>query len=245
MCIYRLPRDLSVVRPRSHCPACEKQIAWYDNIPVLSYLLLGGRCRHCQRADSAALSDRRTGDRRGVRTVRGDAGIDLARGKIRGVERDPDHADRDATWKNAFCRTNSRWAERCWESRCRAWSRSTRGSRAFCCIGLIGPRWLSVVGIAHGSVPCFRTDLGVRIAVWQASQARCPGAGRRQNDRHAGGVSRAGRGLADPVRGGLCGFPGRRDLHCGRQERLVHVRTAVREFHRRRGPGDRAVGPRA
>jgi len=47
VCVYRLPRDLSVVRPRSHCPACEKQIAWYDNIPVLSYLLLSGKCRHC------------------------------------------------------------------------------------------------------------------------------------------------------------------------------------------------------
>ncbi len=47
VCVYRLPRDLSVVRPRSHCPACEKQIAWYDNIPLLSYALLGGRCRNC------------------------------------------------------------------------------------------------------------------------------------------------------------------------------------------------------
>jgi leader peptidase (prepilin peptidase) / N-methyltransferase len=47
VCIYRWPRDLSVVRPRSHCIACNKTIAWYDNIPVASYLLLGGRCRHC------------------------------------------------------------------------------------------------------------------------------------------------------------------------------------------------------
>jgi len=47
VCVYRLPRDLSVVRPRSHCPACEKQIDWYDNIPVVSYLILGARCRHC------------------------------------------------------------------------------------------------------------------------------------------------------------------------------------------------------
>jgi leader peptidase (prepilin peptidase)/N-methyltransferase len=48
VCVYRLPRDLSVVRPRSYCPACEHQIAWYDNIPVVSYMLLGGHCRHCQ-----------------------------------------------------------------------------------------------------------------------------------------------------------------------------------------------------
>jgi leader peptidase (prepilin peptidase)/N-methyltransferase len=48
VCVYRLPRDLSVVRPRSHCPACEKPISWYDNIPVASYVMLGGRCRHCK-----------------------------------------------------------------------------------------------------------------------------------------------------------------------------------------------------
>jgi len=47
VCISRLPAGLSVVRPRSRCPRCETQIAWHDNVPVFSWLVLGGRCRHC------------------------------------------------------------------------------------------------------------------------------------------------------------------------------------------------------
>ena len=53
VCVYRLPLDLSVVRPRSYCTACERTIAWYDNVPLLSYALLRGKCRHCQSRISA------------------------------------------------------------------------------------------------------------------------------------------------------------------------------------------------
>ena len=48
VCIYRLPLDLSVVTPRSACPRCKRPIAFYDNMPVVSWLLLRGRCRHCK-----------------------------------------------------------------------------------------------------------------------------------------------------------------------------------------------------
>jgi leader peptidase (prepilin peptidase)/N-methyltransferase len=47
VCIYRMPREISVVSPRSACPNCEAPIAAYDNIPVLSWLILRGRCRNC------------------------------------------------------------------------------------------------------------------------------------------------------------------------------------------------------
>lgn len=45
--IHRYPREESIVFPASHCPHCDTPIRWYDNIPVLSYLVLGARCRSC------------------------------------------------------------------------------------------------------------------------------------------------------------------------------------------------------
>lgn len=47
VCIYRIPLEQSIVHPRSHCPSCNTLIAWHDNIPLLSFFLLRGRCRHC------------------------------------------------------------------------------------------------------------------------------------------------------------------------------------------------------
>ncbi len=48
VCIYRLPNKLSIVRPRSACPACGLAIRWYDNLPIISYIILRGRCRGCK-----------------------------------------------------------------------------------------------------------------------------------------------------------------------------------------------------
>ena len=48
VCISRLPKGESIVRPRSHCPECRATIRWYDNIPILSWLQLGRRCRDCK-----------------------------------------------------------------------------------------------------------------------------------------------------------------------------------------------------
>jgi len=48
VCIYRLPKEKSIIRPASHCPSCEAPVKWYDNIPLVSYILLGGKCRSCK-----------------------------------------------------------------------------------------------------------------------------------------------------------------------------------------------------
>jgi len=51
--VWRLPRGESVVQPGSHCPKCDAAVAWYDNIPLLSYAVLRGRCRSCGASISA------------------------------------------------------------------------------------------------------------------------------------------------------------------------------------------------
>jgi leader peptidase (prepilin peptidase) / N-methyltransferase len=47
VCIYRWPAEMSVIRPASRCPACEHRLSWRDNIPILGWVLLRGRCRYC------------------------------------------------------------------------------------------------------------------------------------------------------------------------------------------------------
>ena len=49
VCIYRLPLEKGVVSGRSYCTNCKKQIAWFDNIPIISYLLIQGKCRNCKK----------------------------------------------------------------------------------------------------------------------------------------------------------------------------------------------------
>jgi leader peptidase (prepilin peptidase)/N-methyltransferase len=53
VCIIRLPKGESIIIPGSHCPQCNHPIKFYDNIPLISYLLLGGKCRYCKRSISA------------------------------------------------------------------------------------------------------------------------------------------------------------------------------------------------
>ena len=49
VCIYRLPKNKGVVAGRSFCPKCKKKIQWFDNIPILSFFLLMGKCRYCKK----------------------------------------------------------------------------------------------------------------------------------------------------------------------------------------------------
>lgn len=48
VCIYRIPAELSVVKPRSRCPKCMTNLAWKDNIPIFGWMVLGGKCRYCK-----------------------------------------------------------------------------------------------------------------------------------------------------------------------------------------------------
>ena len=53
VCIYRLPRRQSLITPQSHCTACGHHLKWFENVPVIGYTLLGGRCRMCGESISA------------------------------------------------------------------------------------------------------------------------------------------------------------------------------------------------
>ena len=49
VCIFRLPKGKSIIKPPSYCPSCGKNILWYDNIPLISYIILKGKCRFCKK----------------------------------------------------------------------------------------------------------------------------------------------------------------------------------------------------
>jgi leader peptidase (prepilin peptidase)/N-methyltransferase len=53
VCIYRIPAELSVVKPRSRCPKCMTNLTWKDNVPIFGWLFLGGKCRYCKAPISA------------------------------------------------------------------------------------------------------------------------------------------------------------------------------------------------
>ena len=53
VCIYRLPKDKQIISGRSFCPGCKKKINWYDNLPLISYILLNAKCRNCDKSISA------------------------------------------------------------------------------------------------------------------------------------------------------------------------------------------------
>ena len=49
VCIYRLPKTKQIISGRSFCPKCKKKINWYDNLPIISFLFLSGKCRKCKK----------------------------------------------------------------------------------------------------------------------------------------------------------------------------------------------------
>lgn len=49
VCIYRLPKTKQIISGRSFCPKCKKKISWYDNLPIISFLFLSGKCRKCKK----------------------------------------------------------------------------------------------------------------------------------------------------------------------------------------------------
>ena len=54
VCVWRIPRGESLSKAASHCTSCGKCICWYDNLPVISFLILRGRCRHCRSSYSSS-----------------------------------------------------------------------------------------------------------------------------------------------------------------------------------------------
>ena len=49
VCVFRIPKNLSIIKPRSFCPSCKKQIKWFFNIPLISFIFLRGKCSFCKK----------------------------------------------------------------------------------------------------------------------------------------------------------------------------------------------------
>ena len=118
--VYRLPRGESLTHPRSRCPSCATQLRAIDNIPVVSWLALRGKCHHCDRAandchsrcaaarilrfDGAAHTAgcQRRGRRRRARGRAGGPDVARARGAARNRERGARHSDPGACGRRAL-----------------------------------------------------------------------------------------------------------------------------------------------
>ena len=231
VCIYRWSRDLSVVQPRSFCPSCQKTIAWYDNVPILSYILLRGRCRHCGAGIAVryllveiatglffALAAYRYGLNLGA--VRWATYSALLIGLIASDLEEyllPDQMTLGGIVAGSVLRSlRSAYAE------------PLPGGNA------MESERAAVLRLRKHDRRCSPElpDLGRRRALFPCSPARRPGLGRRQDDRHVGGIFRSADVLAGS-RGRLrCGQCFRGGLHLFNEGERRHPSDPLRSFPR-------------
>ena len=167
--IHRLPRDESIVHPSSHCPSCQTPVRWYDNLPLLSYLWLRGRCRGCgarislrypvvELLTGAAVRGRRAALRPGADGARGLRVRGRARGDRGDRFRSPDHPRRDLA-RRARASRSSRCPRRAGSRGSRSAPRSRARSRARCSAAACS-------GSSASRTRASRSALGRRFEHW-------------------------------------------------------------------------------